>query len=297
MIKKILKDIDCKKLYDVDMTNLNSYKISFKSSCLIYPENVEQLKTIIIRCRENNILYRIIGDCTNLIFIKDYNGVLIKLDNFNNINFDGNKIFVEAGYNLKKLSLKSIHMNLTGLEFASGIPGNLGSAIYNNSGAYNSDMGYIVESVEVLTPSLEVKRMYNKDLRYHYRDSFFKKNKDFICLNATLVLEHGDEKKSLELIEDRKNRRISSQPLEYPSAGSVFRNPPNMHAGFLIEQLGYKGYEKINGAKVSEKHANFIINDGNASGHDIVKLINEIKDKVKEKYDVNLVLEQEIVDE
>lgn len=296
MNKEILKEVKCKKLYDCDMTNLNSYKLKFKTKCLIYPENVEQLKKIIEICNDNNIQYKIIGDCSNLIFVKDYEGILIKLDKLNKIEFDKNKIYVEAGYNLRKLALKSIHMNLTGLEFAAGIPGCVGAAVYNNSGAYNSDMGYIVESVEVLTPTLKIEKMYNKDLNYHYRDSFFKRNKGFICLRVTLALKRGNVKESMKLIEDRKQRRIMSQPLEYPSAGSVFRNPKDMHAGKLIEDLGYKGYE-INGACVSSKHANFIINKGNAKGNDIVELINKIKVEVKQKYDIDLVLEQEIVNE
>lgn len=296
MIKDFFKKIRCKKLYNYDMTKLNSYKLKFKTECLIYPENVEQLKSIIEICNENDICFKVIGDCSNLIFVKDYEGVLIKLDRMDRLKFDKNKIYVEAGYNLRKLVLKSIHMNLTGLEFASGIPGCVGAAIYNNSGAYNSDMGYIVESVEVLTPDLEIKKMYNKDLDYHYRDSFLKRNMGFICLSATLVLAYGNEKESIKLVEDRKQRRMMSQPLEYPSAGSVFRNPKDMYAGKLIEDLGYKGYE-INGACISSKHANFIINKGNAKGNDIVKLINIIKEEVKEKYNIDLVLEQEIVDD
>jgi len=180
------------------------------------------------------------------------------------------------------------------MEFATGIPGTVGGAIFNNSGAYKSDMGYIVESVLVLTPSLELKRIYNKDLDFHYRTSFLKNNPEYICLEANIILKNGDKEEIKNIIEDRKKRRLMSQPLEYPSAGSVFRNPTDLFAGKLIEDIGYKG-KKIGGAMVSEKHANFIINIDGATGKDIIRLIDEIKQKVKEKYNVELVLEQEIV--
>jgi UDP-N-acetylmuramate dehydrogenase len=155
-------------------------------------------------------------------------------------------------------------------------------------------MGYIVKKVKVLTPNLEIKELYNKDLDFHYRTSFFKKNSGYIILEVTINLKKGDKKEILEIINDRKKRRLESQPLEFPSAGSVFRNPKDLFAGKLIEDLNLKGYQ-IGGAQVSEKHANFIINVGNATGKDIVGLINYIKEKVKEKYQIDLVLEQEIV--
>ena len=180
------------------------------------------------------------------------------------------------------------------MEFATGIPGTVGGAIFNNAGAYKSDMGYIVESIMVLTPNLEIKKMYNKELKFHYRTSFLKENPGYICLSANIVLKHGKKEEILNVIEDRKQRRFMTQPLEYPSAGSVFRNPEGNYAGKLIEDIGYKG-KRLGGAKVSEKHANFIINENNATGKDIVKLIDEIKTKVNEQYNIDLILEQEIV--
>ena len=186
-------------------------------------------------------------------------------------------------------------MGYSGLEFASGIPATVGGAVYMNAGAYNSDMGYIVSEIKVLTPNLEIKTMYNKDLNFHYRESFLQKNKDYICLEATIILKKGNREEILELIEERKQRRLMSQPLEYPSAGSVFRNPLNDYAGRLIEEIGYKG-KSIGDAQVSEKHANFIINKGSATGKDVYKLINEIQKEIKEKYDIQLKVEQEYVE-
>jgi len=164
-----------------------------------------------------------------------------------------------------------------------------------NAGAYKSDMGYIVESVKVLTPQLEIKTLSNKEMDFHYRTSFLQKNKDYICLEVDIVLNKGNSHEIMELIEERKKRRLETQPLEYPSAGSVFRNPDGDFAGRLIEEVGYRG-KSIGDAKVSDKHANFIINNGTATGEDVKKLINEIKDKIKEKYNIELKVEQEFVE-
>ncbi len=294
MIEK-LKQIKCGKiLYNIDLEKYTSYKLKGIAKILVIPDNLKELTNLLKLIKENNYKYKIIGGCSNLIFEDNYDGILIKLEKFDELKIEDTKIVVESGYNLMKLALKVSRLGLTGMEFATGIPGTVGGAIINNSGAYKSDMGYIVESILVLTPDLEIKRMYNKELNYHYRDSFFKHNLGYTILEATIVLKRGNKEEIIEVIEDRKKRRIMSQPLEYPSAGSVFRNPTDNYAGKLIEEIGYKG-KIIGGAQVSEKHANFIINIGGASGKDIVKLITEIKDKVKEKYNIELILEQEIV--
>ena len=242
------------------------------------------------------IKFKILGNGSNLIFSDEkYEGVLIKLSEFNNLEINDTVVTVGSGYNLVKLSLKTARMGLSGLEFASGIPGTIGGAVFMNAGAYKMDMSYIVSEVKVLTPEMTIKTLYNKDLDFHYRSSFLQKNRDYICLEAKLVLKHGDANNIMEVIADRKQRRLLTQPLEYPSAGSVFRNPENDYAGRLIEELGYKG-KNIGGAYVSEKHANFIINKDHATASDIRNLINEIKEKVKEKYGIELIVEQEFVD-
>lgn len=283
-----------KIMENVPLKNLTSYKLSGIASKVIFPSNVPELIELMKYIRKNHLKYKVIGSGSNLIFDGDYNGILIKLDKLDHLTIKNCEITVEAGYLLKKLALKACRLGLTGLEFATGIPGTVGGACSNNSGAYNSDMGYIVKSLKVLTPSLEIKIMENKELDYHYRTSFFEKNPEYIILEANIQLKKGNKQEILEIVEDRKKRRIASQPLEYPSAGSVFRNPTNNYAGKLIEDIGYKGKQK-NDAMVSEKHANFIINKGNASGRDIIELINEIKEKVKQTYDIDLYLEQEIV--
>ena len=290
-----LKKLKCGKIEsNVNLLKYNTYKVNAITKYMAFPENEKDLIRLISYLKENKIKFKILGGGANLIFENDYDGVLIKLDHFDKLTIDDTKIKVGAGYNLIKLALKTSKLGLTGMEFATGIPGTVGGAIFNNAGAYKSDMGYIVESIMVLTPNLEIKKMYNKELKFHYRTSFLKENPGYICLSANIVLKHGKKEEILNVIEDRKQRRFMTQPLEYPSAGSVFRNPEGNYAGKLIEDIGYKG-KRLGGAKVSEKHANFIINENNATGKDIVKLIDEIKTKVNEQYNIDLILEQEIV--
>lgn len=291
-----LKKIKCGKIKEnVDLSLYTTYKVKATGKYMVFPSNIEELICLMNFIKSKKLKYKVIGGGSNLIFENSiYDGILINLSKFDDVNFNETTIKVSAGYSLMKLALKACRMSLTGLEFATGIPGTVGGAIYNNAGAYKSDMGYIVESVDVLTPDFKIKTFYNKDLSFHYRTSFFKSNPGYIILSATIILKKGNLKEIQSIIEDRKQRRLMSQPLDYPSAGSVFRNPNNNYAGALIENIGYKGKE-IGGAKVSEKHANFIINYGSATGSDIVKLIEEIKSKVKEKFDIDLVLEQEIV--
>lgn len=296
-IIKDLKKIKCGKiLTDINLKDYTTYKLNGKAKVVVFPKNKIELINLIKYIKANNIPYKIVGNGSNLIFVKPvYEGILIKLSEFDNLKIEKNIIEVGAGYNLMKLALKVSRMGLTGLEFATGIPGSVGGAVYMNAGAYNSDMGYVVKKVKVLTPNLEIKEMTNRELNFHYRTSFLQKNPGYICLEATIILRYGNKDIIMDIIKDRKERRVINQPLEYPSAGSVFRNPPNDYAGRLIEEIGYKG-KKNGGAKVSEKHANFIINVGNATGKDIYDLIIEIKEKVKEKYDIELKVEQEIVE-
>lgn len=282
-------------LKDEPMSKHTTYKVGGKAT-IVYPINIEKLVQLIKILIENKVEYKVIGNGSNLIFKdEDYNGILINLKEFNNINIKDSVITVESGYNLIKLAYEVSGLGLTGLEFATGIPGTVGGAVYMNAGAYKSDMGYIVSEVRVLTPDLTIKTMYNKDMNFHYRTSFLKQNQGYICLEAKIVLKKGDVISITNVIEDRKQKRLISQPLEYPSAGSVFRNPENDFAGRLIEECGLKG-KKIGGAMVSLKHANFIINHGNATSKDIKDLIALIKKEVKKKFNVDLFLEQEILD-
>ena len=288
---KVGKVVDCPKMKDY-----TTYKVGGECIAIVYPTNVENLIKLLKYLKENKIKYKVIGNGSNLIFSDErYDGVIINLKEFDKLEINDTIVKVGAGYSLVKLSIKTAKLGLAGLEFASGIPGTVGGAVFMNAGAYKSDMGYIVSEVSVLTPDLEVKTLYNKDLDFHYRTSFLQKNPDYICLEAKLVLRSSNSNILMDIISERKQRRLMTQPLEYPSAGSVFRNPENDFAGRLIEEIKYKG-KNIGGAYVSDKHANFIINKDHATASDIIKLITEIKEKVKEKYNIDLIVEQEIVD-
>lgn len=296
IIKEIKELHVGKVLEDYTLKEHTTYKVGGKAICAVVPEDEEKLVILLSYLKENKIKYKVLGNGSNVIFNDSgYNGVIIKLDNFNHLNIINNKIVVGAGYPLNKLALRVSRLGFTGMEFAAGIPGTVGGAVYMNAGAYKSDMGYILTSIKVLTPDYEIKTMKNKELDFHYRTSFLQKNKDYICLEATITLIKGNSEEIMELINERKKRRVETQPLEYPSAGSVFRNPEGDFAGRLIEEIGYKG-KSIGGAQVSEKHANFIINTGNATGEEVKELINDIKNKIKEKYNIELKVEQEFVE-
>ena len=279
---------------NVSLKKYNTYKIDVSCDYLVYPKSIHELQELLKYLKDNNIHYLILGNGSNVILARPNFDVVIKLDRINNIEIKDNIVIAGAGVSLIKLSNICMENNLNGLSFAGGIPGLLGASTAMNAGAYKEDMSSIVKEVKVLTPNLEIKTMKNSELEYAYRDSFLKRNKDFICVEVTLSLEYEDKEIIKHRMLDRRDRRISSQPVNMPSAGSVFRNPEGLSAGKLIEDLDLKGYT-IGGAQVSEKHANFIVNTSNATYDDIISLIEYIKKKVKEKYNIELILEQEIV--
>ena len=294
----LLKELKCANigriLTEVSLANYTTYKVGGIAKVMVYPTNVEKLTYLIKMLKSYKVSYMVLGFGSNVLFSdKVYDGVIIKLDEFNDIKIEHNKITAGAGASLMKVALMSVKRGLTGLEFATGIPGSIGGAIYMNAGAYKSDMGYVTSKVKVLTPDYRVITMVNRELGFHYRTSFLKQNPGYICLEATINLKYGNRELIEEVVRERRNRRLETQPLEFPSAGSVFRNPEGMFAGKLIEDLGYKGLSK-GGAKISDKHANFIINYDHAKAQDIKDLIDFIKEEVKYKYNVDLKVEQEL---
>lgn len=278
------------------LSKYTTYKVGGKALAIVYPKNVDCLIKLLRLLKENDVKYKILGNGSNLLFSDSlFEGIIIKLSSFNEVEFFGNnKVRVGAGYSLIKLSLLTAKKGLAGLEFASGIPGTVGGAAFMNAGAYKSDMGYVVQEVKVLTPDYKIITLENKELNFHYRSSFLQKHPEYICLEVIIKLKKGDREILNEVINERRERRRESQPLEYPSAGSVFRNPDGGFAGKMIEDLGLKGYSN-GGAKVSEKHANFIINYNKATSKDIKELIDYVHDAVLKEYNVDLKIEQEFV--
>ena len=277
---------------NVSLKKYTTYRAGGTAKVIVSPKSIDKLLELL---KDNNVEYKILGNGSNLIFNDNvYEPVLIKLNDINHCDINNNVITVGAGYSLISLAMRVSRLGLTGMEFATGIPGTVGGAVYMNAGAYKSDMGYIVTEVKAINENLEIVTLYNKDLKFKYRSSFFQTHKNYVCIEATIKLKYGSKKLIKEVIEDRRQKRISTQPLEYPSAGSVFRNPENDYAWRLINVCGLKGY-RIGGAMVSEKHANFIINVGNAKGEDIRNLILYVKDTVKKETGVDLKVEQEFV--
>lgn len=294
-IKEIISRHLGKVLKNEKISNYTTYKVGGKVRAIVYPKGEEELIELVKLLKERKIKYFTLGNGSNVLFSDDiYDGVIIKLDNFNKMNVDGNTIQVGAGYPLVKLSNDAMRNSLVGLEFASGIPGTVGGAVFMNAGAYGEDMSKIVESVRVLTSDYEIKTLTNKQMKFSYRTSMLQDHLDYVCIGATLKLKPGKKEDIESIMLERRTQRRATQPLTLPSAGSVFRNPEGMYAGKLIEDMGLKGFT-IGKAMVSEKHANFIVNMGNAKASDIKRIIDLIKQKALTKYNIRLHVEQRLI--
>lgn len=285
---------DC--MMDVSLKNFNTFRIGGTAKYLASPKNTDELLSLLNYLNVEQIPYFILGNGSNVILSSDtYEGVVIRLNHFQDVSFSNDAVYVGAGVMMPKFASMLVDSSYTGFEWAIGIPGTVGGCIYGNAEAYKeSTFDYLI-SVKVITPSLEVREMKKEELSYGYRTSFFKTHSGYVILGATFSLIKGNKEESLEIIQKRMMKRKTTQPLEYPSAGSVFRNPsPENPSGRIIEQCGLKG-RMIGGAMVSEKHANFIINTGNATSQDVRNLIKLVHDEVKRQCGIDLLLEQEYV--
>lgn len=291
IINLLENDGDIKE--NVSLKTLTTLKVGGISKYVFYPKNVTSLKKALTLFKENNINYKIFGNGSNIIpSDKIYDGVIIKLSSLNNLKINDEVIEVEAGYSLMKLAKEVIKLGLSGLEWANGIPGTIGGAVYMNAGAYKQDMSFVLEKITALDENMNIVTLNKDELDFSYRYSRLMEE-NLICLSATLRLEKKDISLIEEVVNKRKEKRMETQPLEYPSAGSVFRNPFNDFAGRLVEECNLKG-KQIGGAMISLKHANFIINKDNATGKDVLDLINLAKKEVKEKFNIELKQEQEL---
>ena len=294
-IKEIIARHLGKVLINEKISNYTTYRVGGKARCICFPKDENDLIEILKLLKERKIKYFVLGNGSNVLFSDNiYDGVIIKLDNFNKINIHDNIIEVGAGYPLIRLSRDAMRNSLGGLEFASGIPGTVGGAVFMNAGAYGEDMSKIVESVTVVNSDLEIITLSNEEMKYSYRTSMLQDNLDYVCISATLKLSYADKENLEKIMNERRERRMASQPLNLPSAGSVFRNPEGMYAGKLIEDMGLKGYS-VGHAMVSPKHANFIVNMGNAKASDIKRIIDTIKAKALSKYNIRLRVEQRLI--
>jgi UDP-N-acetylmuramate dehydrogenase len=298
---------------NVLLRDYTTFKIGGPARYFFVAKSKKDLKNAILWAKKKKLLFFILGGGSNVLFSdKGFNGLVIKNQN-TQYEIRNTKIVAEAGVPLQKLVLETAKKGLSGLENLAGIPGTLGGAIWGNAGAFGREIGDLVEEVKVLEVKgsrLKVKRLKNKECEFGYRESIFKRKKNWIILEATLKLKKGKRKEIEEKIKEILRLRKEKQPLGFPSAGSVFKNVPVekvpkeirekfkeeikdgfLPAGVLIEAAGLKGFQ-IEGAKISEKHANFILNVGEAKASDVKELMEKIKKEVKKKFKVQL--EEEI---
>ena len=281
-------------LSNVDLKKYNTYGIGGTAKHLVSPSNIDELKNILKKINEENLKMFILGGGSNIILPdEDFDGIVIRLDNLDEFLVDEDIITVGSGIYLSKFVKNMLDNGFTNYGALSGIPGLLGGAIVGNAGAYGTTIFDYLIDVTVMDELGNIKVLKKSDIKYGYRFTELKGGKR-IVIGATFQGIKGNVKEELEKIKENMNKRKNTQPLEYKNAGSVFKNPVSGSAGYFIEQAGLKVFS-VGGAKVSEKHANFIINYNNATSNDIKKLISIIKEEVKRKFNVELELEQVIV--
>jgi UDP-N-acetylmuramate dehydrogenase len=304
---------------NISLSKYTSFKIGGPAKFFCVVENIEEIKKALEFARENKLKIFVLGGGSNLLISdKGIDGFVIKIQN-SKFKIKNSIMVCGAGFSLTKLVFEAVKANLTGLEWAAGIPGTVGGAVCNNSGAHGKCIEDVMKEVEVIeigklgnkeNGNLEIEKLKNKQCGFSYRESVFKRDKKYIILSAVLKLKKGDGIKSRKVIFEYLKSRTEKQPLQYPNAGSVFRNPiltddhlerlikenPKLKnisrnntipAGWFVEKLRLKG-KKIGGATVSEKHGNFIVNTDNAKAEDIVILISIIKQKIRSNFGVQL---------
>ena len=278
-------------LENVDLKKYNTYGIGGIAKYMVFPSSEEKLVKLLHYIKNEKMSWYILGGGSNVIIPdEDYNGVIINLKELNNYEFDKDIINAESGISLGKLVNVMLDAGYTNLSSLMGIPGLLGGAIIGNAGAYGTSIFDYIISIKFIDEDGNIKELNKEEIKYDYRWTEFKEKK-VIVLSAKIRCINGPVAEAKEKIKENLEKRKKSQPLEYKNAGSVFRNPPSHAAGYLIEHSGLKGIT-VGGAMVSEKHANFIINFNNATSRDIIKLVELIKSKVKDVYNVELELEQ-----
>ena len=294
-LKQILKPDQF--IFNAPMSEHTTFKIGGKADVLIFPSTTDEVVSVLKLINESDIPLTILGNGSNVL-VRDngIRGAVVKFNGkFAYMNRDGNKIKVGAGAKLKDISIFAAENGLAGMEFAVGIPGSIGGAIFMNAGAYGGEMKNIVSRVRAVSKSGKIDEFNLEQLHLSYRHSIFQTNGYAIC-EVELQLENGNISEIKEHMDDFTQRRESKQPLEYPSAGSTFKLPEGYFAGTLIDKTGLKGL-RVGDAMVSEKHAGFVVNAGNATAADVLNLIDEVKRRVYEVHGVMLSPEVRIIGE
>lgn len=288
-MQSVLNDIECRK--NEPMKKHTTFRIGGPARFFYVPKNIDELKLIIQYCKDEKLKYMIIGNGSNMLFMDEgFDGAIICVGNgMSNISVDNTSIYVEAGALLSKVASSARDAGLAGMEFAAGIPGTIGGAIVMNAGAYGGEMKDIVSFVDILEADGDVRRYSNEEMQFGYRRSIV--DADKVVVGVELKLASGNVDDINARMDELKTARVSKQPLEYPSAGSTFKRPEGYFAGKLIDDCGLRGY-RVGGAMVSEKHCGFVINYDNATANDVLKLMDDVKNKVYDEY--NVLLEPEV---
>ncbi|MGN1152351.1 MAG: UDP-N-acetylmuramate dehydrogenase [Lachnospiraceae bacterium] len=280
-------------LFHEPMSKYTTFRVGGEAECILVVQNEDELARLIPYLNQIEQEYFILGNGSNLLVgDKGYRGMVVKFEEeMEQIQVEGTRMTVKAGALLSKAAMTAKQHSLTGLEFAAGIPGSIGGGIVMNAGAYEGEMKQVVESVRVMDRDGQILTLDNDTMEFGYRTSIIK-NRPFIVVEVVLQLAEGDQEKIAAKMEELAVLRRSKQPLEYASAGSTFKRPEGYYAGKLIMDAGMRGY-RIGGAQVSDKHCGFIVNTGKATAADIKEVIEEVQERVKERFHV--MLEPEIV--
>lgn len=272
---------------------LSTWRIGGPAETVFWPETVEDLSSVWRRAQEAKIPVRLIGRGSNVLFPDEgLSGITLVTTSLRGVKWGDYTVRVEAGYSFARLAQEAGERGWSGLEFARGIPGSIGGAIMMNAGAHGSEIASCVLSVTALWANGCIKELEREELGFAYRSCSLRGQA--WVLEALLKFRPGERIQILQVMKENLSKRTANQPLEDPNAGSVFRNPPGDSAGRLIEAAGWKG-KSIGGAKVSEKHANFIVNTGKAKSKDVLTLIEAIKSDIRSKYGIDLQTEVESI--
>lgn len=277
--------------FDESLASHTTWKIGGPADALVIPGNREELSQLLRLLHRHGVNWQVLGRGSNTLATdKGFRGVIVKLgDAFGEACFDGNTVTAGASYSFIKLSVLAGKEGLTGLEFAGGIPGSVGGAVYMNAGAHGSDVSRLFQSADIVWEDGNEATLNGEQMRFSYRHSVLQERRGIVT-RAAFLLEQGDRKEIAAAMASYKDRRRRTQPLQQATAGSVFRNPPGDHAARLIEAAGLKGARE-GGAEVSPIHANFIVNLGGATAEDVLTLIGRIQSTIEDRFGVRLVPE------
>ena len=289
MLEKLQNMIgEAKVLVNEPMASHTTFRIGGPADYFVLPETVEELANVLKLCKEEQVPYFILGNGSNLLVgDKGFRGVVIQLyKNFDGLQIEGTTVTAKAGAMLIRVAKESGRAGLTGLEFASGIPGTIGGAMVMNAGAYGGEMKDVVTAVTVLTKDGEIKTLTGEEMNFRYRGSVVE-DEAYIVLEAVMELQEGNLEEIQARIDELSVQRRTKQPIEFPSAGSTFKRPEGYFAGKLIQDADLRGYQ-VGGAQVSEKHCGFVINAGGATAADVMQLMQDVSDKVQAQFGVTL---------